>query len=566
MPNSLKARTLSKEADTIMEAYLINDPLVALSQHFATTARKAAYNKRFGPEKMTAIKTKLTEEGNQSAYAPLLAFLQHATNVGAYQPSFSRGLSDWVMAASTMAFMDRSAISSLTELVSAAISTGSLKAGMKQFGASVREFIKPGSVEDIQDISELLLGTTGELANQMIMDARMDAGIASPLSQKLVTRYYKTILLQRLTEAERKGAIVANRYWIKGLASDVLRKRAWEKSSRLYLKEMGIPDSEVEGFAEWVQGSKLDLAATAADTKYAEMYRVAMQRRVNRTVINTTRAERNFPATHPWGRILFHLQGYMYGFTKQVLLRNVDLSAQALGFKLTGTHLGIPKFKRLKSDMTLTDRVRMGLLPLGMTMTVPVLINAIGIDLLRELVTDDPDRDPKKKKPEPGDPLWWARQASRATLFGAFDPFINAGLALRYQKDPVASLSGAYVGGLSETIGNFIKLYAANSVNTGTAERNAAKSAYNIILDPTFDATVLALAPKTILGNLLSFVLIQGASNPTVRSKLLDGLGVPKKGKTDVRADIPALNRIIAQTPKPATLAKFEKVLTQGTA
>ena len=77
--NSLKSRTLSKDADNIMRKFLVQDPVEVLQSHFMKTAQRAEFSSRFGGDKWADLKQDMINEGAAASIPDVVKVIQSAT-------------------------------------------------------------------------------------------------------------------------------------------------------------------------------------------------------------------------------------------------------------------------------------------------------------------------------------------------------------------------------------------------------------------------------------------------------------------------------------------------------
>lgn len=507
-PNSMKERVFTKEARDILrnKGFTVTDPVTALQMHFMRTAPKAEFNRRFSTEQWAEMKQQMIKEGAAEAIPHVVKIIKSSTgNAGFDVHPMVRKVESYARLMSVLEFLPRAAISSIHESAMAAVSTGEARAAVRAFNTAFKELFKASSNDEIREISEDIAGTTGEIASNMLMEQRTGGYMDGQFTRHIMQNFFKYTGLHHLTEAQRVAALESGQFMLRRLAADVTKGGNKHRSAEFFMQELGIPQEDAGGFAQWISNftdGKPTKADLQQDGKYQQMYITALQRHVDRTIMNPNASTRPYLAKYPIVSLAYNLQSFIYAFSKNVLIRNARLVKEAAS---TG------------KDYTAADRI--ALVKPAIMMTIPFLM-AGAVGELRDELYKDPAAKPKEK-----DKLSiLARAASRFGIFGAADPYINMFTSLRYQKDPATALVGPLGGNISTAIKAFGSLLVRNSENTNTAERNAAKALYNLAVQPLLNG-VSSLVPVPLAGA----AAIQAASHPATREKFISALAGEKE-------------------------------------
>jgi hypothetical protein len=266
------------------------------------------------------------------------------------------------------------------------------------------------------------------------------------------------------------------------------------------MQDLGIDPKEAEGFANWVQESgKMTAKTMKADGKYQDMYRRAVRRFVDQSVIKPEAAEKPRYASHLVGSLFYYLQSFIYGFQKNVIIR------QARNVKRAAT----------EKDLTIGNRAALAA-PMILT---PIILGALqyGLGDLRDKVLDSETKK-KMSKERQG-----FRALSRTGYYGQLDPWVNLFAGLRYRRDPATTLSGPIFGGVFDTFASLVNLAANNSKNTNTQERNAAKQAWRQFVKPSM-MTMFSAMPGP-----LKVPLIQMMGHPQIEEEFIQAVAGKKR-------------------------------------
>ena len=531
VPSSMKERVFNKKARDLLreDGFTITDTVTALQMHFMRTAAKAEFNRRFAPEKWTAMKESMLNEGAGEAIPHVVKLIKASTgNVGFDVHPIVRKLDSYAGLWSALEFLPRAAISSAHEAAMNAVTSGNFTSAIRAFADTFKGLYKSANLQDMREISEDIIGTTGDIAENMLMEQRLGGYTNNQFTRHLKQNFFKYTGLERLTEAQRVASLRAGQFLLAQLAADVAKRGNKFKSAQYFMRELGISSQEALSFADWINGftngrpGKADLMDGG---QMQELYITALQRYVNRTIQNPNSSTRTYLAEFPLVRLAYNLQSFNYAFAKNVLLRNIRLLGEAT-----------------KEGYTAADRFAL-VKPTLMLMVPFVLAGAIGE--LRDKIYEDPA---KKDKKEEG----WVilgKAASRAGLFGATDPLFNMITAAKYQKDPATILVGP-LGGAISTLFKTAAVFGqseTNSDNTNTAERNLAKAVYNTAIQPILNG-IASLSPIPLVGA----VAIQGVSHPAIREEFITAVA----GKKQLPGGANTGNRSSTRSPQRRSIQR----------
>lgn len=510
--NSLKPRTLAKEADDVLRPYLVQDPLEVLQIHYLKSAQRAEFNRRFGGERWAAHKAAMLAEDAGRAIPDVVKVIQSATgqipnNVGAT----GRSAISWLKTFGILRFLPHSTLTSLSEIAMPAIRTGDARYFGKAFVDGFKLLSNRYDARETREIAEEVIGVMANAASDLVTSQRMGGMVDTRLPRHIQQKFFSRIALHQYTEATRGISTSAGMSYLSRLARDYVTPQR-RRSSEIFLADLGIPASRAAEFSQWLaaqQDGRPTAKALRGEGEMERLYKTALGRFVDQTIMKPKGAEKPRYAQHPVGSLFYFLQSFAYSFSKNVLVRNARLAKEAATGK----------------GLTVQDRLALAapafLLP-------SLFLVQLGLGSLRQELLEDPAR----KKKEPKDTYDavvnspYAKAASRAGYFGIADPLVNLATGVRYQRDPATGASGPIFGELSSGLASFVNLLVNNSENTNTAERNAARSLYNLGVMPVLNG-VMSIVP----GKALGVAGIQAVSRPATRDAFVSAIAGEKEEK-----------------------------------
>jgi len=504
--NFIKGRTLPKDADEILKNFLINDPKYALVHYVTRAARRAEFTRRIGPDNARWKEQIATLEKNGAGYV-VPELRDYISTLAGVKPSGAKPLTQsvlsWSRTWATLGLLEKAMLTSIPEMIMPGIRAGNIVDAARSVGWSVMQFAKAKSTST-QQARELAedIGLVVSSVNTMLSAARFSSGGAtSDAQQKILQTYFRNTGLERFTNATRVAAVSIGQTFIRRTA------RGLEKSPnrmKAMLAELGVPKEKAADFAKWVLKQENGMPNSAAlsgatDKAMADVYRTALIRFTDQSIMRPSAATRPGWASTPFGSTVFHLMNYTWAFQKNVINRPFRLMAD--------------------KDLTVMEKARIAGPVLGM---MPLLMVAQGlVSEGREAVFGDPTRtDPKTSQEK--SMLW----LSRAGLLGKFDPFINLATGVRYGRDLSTSALGPTFGRLSTAAQTGIEYATRNSERTNSAERKMAKTAYDVGVEPMVNL-LLSAAPA---GAPIAAVARQVAGSGWAREALVEPVaGAPEK-------------------------------------
>jgi len=507
-PNSLKERTLSKKSDEIMKQFLLQDPQEVLTQHFIQTAKRAEFERRFNLEDWKVFKADMAKEaeasdkdGAHDAIRKTVADIMAATgnNVGNLPQGASDALA-WVKMFGAMAMLPHAVFTAMPEVVMPAMRAGDVREAFAGLTGAWRSLVKDASHVELKEIAEEIIGVAAKATQDMAAEQRMGGELGTATTNKLMAKYFTATGLHGFTEGMRVAATGVGMRYLTRLAKD-MDKNA--KKTKFYLEDLGIDPKDAEGFSQWVtEAGKMKKATLKGDGKYQDMYKRALRRFVDQSVVKPEAAEKPRYASHKIGSLFYYLQSFIYGFQKNVIMR------QAKNVKRATTETGLSAGNRAAM-----------MAPLLLT---PVILGALqyGLGDLRDKVLDSE----VKKKMSPQRKA--ARAMSRTGYYGQLDPWINLFASLKYRREPATTLAGPVFGGVLDTFAALANLSISNSKNTNTQERKAAQQVWRSFVKPSM-MTMFSAMPGP-----LKAPLIQMMGHPQLEEEFIQMAAGRKKNNT----------------------------------
>lgn len=479
--NFVKGRALPKEADNILKDFLINDPRFALVHYVTRATRRAEFTKRINgdlawqkanakliQEKGSASNARWQEqvaalEKNGAGYAVphLREYIETMAGIKPSGMGKGANILSWARTWGTLGLLEKATLTSIPEMAMPGIRAGSPAALARGIGYTLLQAFKKDNMT-LKAQRELAedIGMVVAHGNHMLSAARFAGGdVSSKLQQNVLQTYFRNTGLERWTNSTRVAAVGVGQTFIRRLSREL---ETSPNTSKALLAELGIPKDKADTFGKWVLANKDGMPtvgdlATARDKGMSDMYRTALIRFTDQTIMRPSAATRPRWASHPFGATVFHLMNYTWAFQKNVINRPFKLMTD--------------------KDLTISEKARIAAPVLGM---MPVLWAMQGIvSEGREALFGDPNRTTPRTSTDKA--LLWL---SRAGLSGKLDPFLNMREGVRYSRDLATTALGPVIGRAFQAAQTVIEYDVHNSERTNAAERKLAKTAYDMGVEP----------------------------------------------------------------------------------
>ena len=380
--------------------------------------------------------------------------------------------------------LPRAAITSLTEPVSVLLRTGDLGAMFSTFTNYLGELNQSAkSVQERQAIARAIGLTTSPLYDTILMSRMgMDHGHITS-GNVLLANYFKANFLTGITNAQRRSVMAGGFQWLRDMAvkhgkTDAAHKKMIEAEFR----ELGVRDEDMSSFMDWLKQGDTIPDLDALNSKAGRMFEHAIHRLTGQIIQDPRRADKPMPASSPLGRVVYSLTAYLYSFFSNVHAATVSRAVR--NFRI-GKEAGLSTGQAAANAAVPAAASFVGgfaLLFLGQLM----------VSLLRESLFNG---EPWEKHRKDGDLFNWLTQlsASRTGIAGPADLILNAMTGLKYERDLSNMLVGPGFSSIFSDLQNIAGLWATNSPNTNTAERNAANGVYRLLVAPLLSGVLTAL-------------------------------------------------------------------------
>lgn len=496
-------RVFGKLMEQRLDDFLLKDPDVALTSYAYRAAKAAAIARRFGDRfsKWQEIEQQIIEEGAANTLQELRGYVSEVVGIGGGiggMSSMVRKGSALVRTWTTLMLLEKAALASLSEPFIAAARTGNLWDGLHAAVLTTQDMFRKrkGSKSEMRELAEDVGAIAGAMSHA-VMSARFTGeDMAGKAQQRILAEYFSRTGLETLTNSSIVAQTKIGAIFMRRLARDIAKGGATAKSSRIFMRELGIPDSDVDAVSKAIAklGDELP-TVTNMPGKVGEQVRNALFRFQTEVIQQPTRASRPAWANHPLGAVVFQLASWSYSFTRNVLGRSARMALRGMTEK----------------DLAAVDRARliMGTLP-GLAL---VYAASYGIGELRDDFEDEvsalwsPDGKSTRRKLSDGAKL--ERAASRAGLFGVLDPLIQLWSGARYGRDASSAVLGPGLGQLTGAINDTATYFMSNSDRTNTAERKIAGKFYDLAVEPTLNLA-LTMARSNPVTGALSIAVIPG--------------------------------------------------------
>jgi hypothetical protein len=521
-----KKRTFSNNADRIMADFYLNNPADVLPQYFLRAARRAEWVRRFGAknEKWDELMGRLRESGAGSTRSEIKDIV--FSSAGFFAPpqsGWGRGSLSFFRNLGVVTYLGRATLASLSEPAVAAIRSGNVKDALNAFIFTLRGDVvakmvgikDPAAKREAAKALAEDLGRIGRVADSTLMAQRFGGQVDGQFAQLVQNEFFLRTGLHHFTESSRVAATSIAQVYVRRLAKDLLNpKTKTRASTEFMLGELGLSKDQMEGFARWVADNNDGFPnprSTRDGAENGDLYRTAISRFVDQTIMKPRGIEKPRFANHPVGALFYHLLSYTYAFQANVLNRAANMAK-------TGIKGG--------DGLNMYDRLRL-MAPMAFLPILPAI--QYGIGEARDILLDDPGRDPETKER-----TGWEKTAlafSRAGTLGIADLAVNLVTGVKFSRDPATFMVGPIFGGLSEGFKATVDLGSdRNSPNTNTAERRAHRLLYDIAVKPAM-ATTMSLLPG-FPGRVIGAIGIQYVGLPSTREKIVSRTAGPPQWKT----------------------------------
>lgn len=476
--NFFQDRKFSRRADRPVQQgglaeFMVDDLDYSMLRYITRAARRAEIARVYGDKfaNKSEFDKKMRDEGVPDSVRDL-AWQHVRRQAGLIEPgrtNFHRALSD-AHAITTMSLLEYATLTSLPEVVTPALRSGSMREVVGELAAAVPNLVRYVSglgrserMKAAYELAEMIGSVAGDNALSFNISRFHGSDQVSRRQARWLGGYFRMIQLQQFTEYTRARSTGVGARFISKMAKGLTGQSALIPSgeAEIALSELGVPEDKQAEFAEFVDGLENDVPSPEELTgEMGELFANALFRFTDQSIMRPTPAVKPSWAVTPIGRVIFALQSFGYAFTKNVLYRQGNQLVKSAKAARAG---------ELQDAALYAAPVAM------MAATLPLLQYALGEmrDELDETLTGE-ERRPQTQGAK------IERAVSRSGFFGATEPAIQAASGTRYNRSPFDVLLGPVFGMFGEATADTLKLVTSNSPDTMSAERNALEAQMNI--------------------------------------------------------------------------------------
>lgn len=500
--NHTKGRELTgPNVDKILEPYLVSDPRQALVTYAVSAARRAEFTRAVGGAEQAEwakVRDMLAREGRGEDIAKVQDYLAAVTGTNAASRGTGVHVTSWIRTATALGTLEKATLASIPEAVMPAVRSGNAVDAWTALSGTVRDLFgaAKGDAKRLRELGEDTGAIAGAHASALNAARWVGGDVSSKAQSYVLDRFFRRTGLEQWTRATRVGAIRVAEVFLNRIAKDAGADSMWGRKARFSMMELGIPKDKIAAFADYVQRSGAMTADTlrnakGKDAEMAEMYRTAMLRFVDQSIMRPSAAIKPKWASHPLGAVAFQLNSYAWAFHENVLMRPLRIIGPH-SVPIPGTNRRIPLFPGREEnlgELTKMDRAVFAAMIGGMT-SFMLPIGFAMVDLRDQLFGDPQKVEARKRRSankEPWDILnneEMALALSRSGVMGRMDPALNILTGVKYGKDVATSAFGPGLGQAAGAIQTLIEAQTRNSPRTNNAERKVARAVYDVGIEP----------------------------------------------------------------------------------
>lgn len=511
----LNKRVLPPEADTIMEKWMVGDVNTVMPRYYMAAARKQASIELFGAR--DAEFERLLEEAGKAGLhgedARVVRAMKQAITgrpMGANH-GFGPALS-WLHAFGTVTMLGRTALTMASEPLIGGLSTGDAQVGFKTLLYQLGALAKSGDRRERAELADLMNVTTSALYDDIMLN-RTGGDYADSLQlNKLMGLYYRLNLMTQWNNSTRRASMAAHNWYLTKILNDWghyedtynkpggLDKKGydyarahtrWDRANKM-LNEIGVPADMAtrRAFAEWMAGHDGMPSYNELETSnFTPIYQLAINRLVNRAVMNPTKADRPLIAESPYA-LMMQFQSFNYAMGRNVVT---------------------PMFDKIHDDVTRAynrargqsySKTAAGAQAIGAAamsagnLAVIVAAFVVATMLATAVKLALYANDVYQRHLDDGTLMEYLRDyaLNQSGLAGGMTMPINLYNDIRYSSSASGAFSGPGLSAISEMVHNIMLAITGENTaesNTNTHYYNGVKAAYNLIAVP-LEALVLS--------------------------------------------------------------------------
>jgi hypothetical protein len=491
-----KERVLPPEADRLLAPYYIKNPAERMQKYIGMAVRRAEYERRFGKASDNAKTTqyqdmkKAMELANVRADDQAQVLLIVKQVAGHLRSNSSKGALrtlSGLHALGSMAILGRVTITSLPETLLAATQTGRpIGDTMRMLANAATQIVQTGTAKERSRMARTIGLVSDFMADELIQN-RLGGEMGE--SRGLMARssqFFQNVLLSPLTKAQRTIVMPQMMRYALDMANDVAdtnESASVRLTARSELLDMGLMDSEIDTFSQWAAQFRdrmpdVDelMDSDGSLTDMGQALATATNRLVGQTIQNPTAIDRQFMANTPYGRLVYALTSYLV-----TMFRNVPIKLAK-------------QIKRQYDTQGLTPAAGTALAYAAAPLVV-FYAGTFAVTVMREAIFN-PEQWEKEEEKEGGFPWEWLSlmALSRTGIIGMADPFLNAYLGIKYQRDLTALTAGPSITFVLSNFERISKLFLMNSEKNDNTERAAVRALYELAAQPALAYSIGSMA------------------------------------------------------------------------
>lgn len=536
--NFLKQRKLPPEADKLLTKWYIADPSETARTYLRGAVRKSEYNRRFGKMSGDNGNTKMDTlfenlrlsgvSGEDVAYIKSIVD-QETGNLRTSLPRGTERLLNNVQTIGTMALLGRVVLTSLAEPIAVGFQTGKALDGFVALAATIREIVPTASVREKRALARAL-GVVASPHTQDILANRFGGQYREdPKISKASSRYYARIGLTGLTNAQRRSAMQLGIVYFVEMAetlNDPDASAQDKAAARRELVDFGLQRNDIDEFATWMMQftDRMPDVEEITDvngqlTEFGMMLSTSVGRLVNQAIQNPKGVDRPFAANTTIGRMVYGLLSFNMAFFRNIMVKSWKMIARE------AEEQGAQKAAWLA--------VRAVAFP-----ALSLYAGHFMVTMLREALLN-PDKWDEEEKKGNLYPYLVGLAFSRSGFTGLLDPFYNAVLSLKYERDLSNLLIGPVSSFFAVNAQRLLKGFMLpNSDKNNKVETQQLKAAYEMTFQPVMAYGVGALPGGPLLG--AGYGVGYGyLSSPAFKAKFAEFFVGPKDTDKKKDAGIP---------------------------
>ena len=538
-PAFLKKREFGPEADELLGKFYHRniaamDTAETLASVRAATKARVLADKSYGNKidpvgKWKKLRAELEAEGNQDMIPIAAQLVKDYLNLNGSNNETARKLVGHLHTYTQLAYLSHATVASLGEPAMIGARTGRITdtgRAYAQIAKGIVRALRKASPDEIRILNRELGIVADSFDGMMSGHALGDSFGGRGKGGGLVTNFHRLTGLSGWTNLTFDAATKIGKSFI---SSQVKLAKAGGSMSTLAkreLNELGMSMKDIDVMDTFI--TKLDKASDQnsmilGDEPGADLYRKALAMfHKTGAALNPTRGTRAQKANNPVAGMFYQLQSFLYDFHQKFALRQAR--------RLKDAYRGTVEIDGATEKLSPRERSQVAIDAAKAVAAIYGL--QYGIQILREKMFVDPERNKRDKKKTQGE-INMARAlgaASRTGVLGPYDTLFNIISGARYQREPATVVLGPAVGGMSELFQSVVNLYGdRNSGNTNTTERKLARTAYNTAVTPALNAVFAGMPAGP-----LSAALVQAFRHPLTREGAVSGVAGPiqsqKKG------------------------------------